>query len=347
MTFKKAEKSQSKLRLGIVGPSGSGKTYSALLIAAGLGGKVAVIDTEHNSAALYADKFNFEVAPLDPPYTPDRYISLLREAEEAGYTVIILDSITHAWAGEGGLLDIHDKVSQASASKNTYMAWRTVTPMHNKFIEAMLSSPCHIIATIRAKQDYALITDSNGKTQVRKLGLAPIQREGMDYEFTTVFDISIEHIATASKDRTSLFDTPDVGSMPFKVGKDTGEKLKVWLTSGIVPPVKEPETPPIEDVPDSFDTPVPPTDTDLGLEEVHTGNAYNDLKVELMAYCKARKLEPPVLLEEITAFIDANNQTVKGVKSFNDLKKDGKLANVALGKLRAIKKKIKKAAGAK
>ncbi len=347
MTFKKAEKSQSKLRLGIVGPSGSGKTYSALLIASGLGDRVAVIDTEHNSAALYADKFNFEVAPLDPPYTPDRYISLLREAEESGYNVIILDSITHAWAGEGGLLDIHDKVSQASTSKNTYMAWRTVTPMHNKFIEAMLSSPCHLIATIRAKQDYALITDNNGKTQVRKLGLAPIQREGMDYEFTTVFDISVEHVATASKDRTSLFDTPESGSVPFKIDKSTGAKLSKWLTSGVVPPVKESEAPPLEDVPDSFDTPASPTDIDLGLEEVHTGNAYNDLKVELMAYCKARKLEPPALLEEITTFIDTTNGVVKGVKSFNDLKKDGKLAGVALGKLRAIKKQIKEKAGVK
>lgn len=334
--FKKAEKSQSKLRLGIVGPSGSGKTFSALLIAAGLGGKVAVIDTEHHSASLYAELISFDVAPLDPPYTPNRYISLLREAEQAGYSVIIIDSISHAWAGEGGLLDIHDKVTKASKSGNSFLAWRTVSPIHNQFIDAMLSSPCHIIATMRTKQDYVIGTSDNGKQEVKKIGLAPIQREGMDFEFTLIFDLSIEHIATAGKDRTQLFDTPNAGNMPFKINKGTGEKLIKWLTSGIVPPIKEPEAPPIEDMPDNFEP-----SGKQGLEEVHTGNAYNDLKVELMAYCKAQHLEAPALLEEITTFIDVNNEVVKGVKSFNDLKKDGKPASVALGRLRAMKKKIK------
>ena len=227
--FKKAERKQAKLRLGLVGPAGSGKTYSALEMAQGLGSKIAVIDTERGSASLYSHLVEFDVAEMEPPYTIAKYIQYLQAAEEAGYDVIIIDSITHAWAGEGGLLDEVDK--RASANRgNSFTAWRDVTPMHNRFIDAMLNCKTHLIVTMRSKTEYVLETNSAGKQVPKKVGMAPIQRDGMDYEFTTVFDISHDHIATASKDRTSLFD-----GLAFTPSKETGLELRGWLESGEPP----------------------------------------------------------------------------------------------------------------
>lgn len=227
--FRKAERKKAKLRLGLAGPAGAGKTYSALLIAQGLGDKIALIDTEHGSGELYSHLCDYDVATLSAPYTPDRYIALIKEAEKAGYRTIIIDSISHAWAGEGGLLDIHDKI--ARTQNNSFSAWREVTPKHNALVEAMLQSQCHIIATMRSKQEYTISTDDRGRTQVKKLGLAPVQREGMEYEFTVFLELSLEHLAIATKDRTSLFD----GNQPFVPAIETGRTLLEWLESGIDP----------------------------------------------------------------------------------------------------------------
>lgn len=241
LQIRKAERRKAKLRLGLVGPSGSGKTYSALLLAKGLGGRIGLIDTEHGSGELYAHLADYEVIQLDPPFTIARYCEAigLFEKEFNGNGTIILDSISHAWASEGGLLDKHGRLE--ASGKNSYMAWREVTPDHNRFIERMLQSPCHIIATLRAKQDYFIEKDKDGKSVPRKIGLAPVQREGMDYEFTLVLDIAADsHIAHASKDRTDLFvDWYD------KVTPDTGKKLLEWLESGTDTPVPQPAVPSI------------------------------------------------------------------------------------------------------
>lgn len=229
MLFKKAERKQAKLRLGLVGPAGSGKTYSALEVAQGIGSKIAVIDTERGSASLYSHLVDFDVAEMEPPYTIPKYIQYLKAAEEAGYDVIIIDSITHAWAGEGGLLEEVDKRTSANRG-NSFTAWRDVTPMHNRFIDAMLNCKTHIIVTMRSKTEYVLETNAAGKQVPKKVGMAPIQRDGMDYEFTVVFDISHDHIATASKDRTSLFD-----GLAFTPSKKTGLQLREWLESGEPP----------------------------------------------------------------------------------------------------------------
>jgi len=232
--FRKAERKKVKLRLGLTGPAGSGKTYSALLIAKGIGGKVALIDTEHGSGELYADMMEYDVAPLSPPFTPQRYIELIGHAGEAGYTTLIIDSLSHAWSGEGGILDMHDKAS--SATRNSFSAWREVTPHHNALVEAILQSPLHVIATMRTKTGYE-VTQENGKTKIVKLGLQPIQREGMEYEFTVVFDLSIDnHVATAAKDRTSLFD-----GQHFVPSIETGKALVEWLESGVDPAEKSRE----------------------------------------------------------------------------------------------------------
>lgn len=224
VTFKPAARKQAKMRLAIAGPSGSGKTYSALLIARGLvgpEGKIAVIDTERGSASLYADLTPFDVCELAPPFTPERYIEAIRAAEAAGYDAIIIDGLSHAWAGPGGVLDLHD--AAAAKEKNSYTAWRLVTPRHNDLVDAMLQSKCHIITTMRSKTEYAQV-EEGGKKKVVKLGMAPVQRDGMEYEFTVFLDLDASHNAVASKDRTSLFD-----GQIFRPDESTGRKLREWL----------------------------------------------------------------------------------------------------------------------
>ena len=220
MTFQKATKTNSKLRLAITGTAGSGKTYGALLIAQGLGGNIAMIDTENGSGNVYADLCDYDICNLSAPYDPRRYVQCIREAEQAGYNVIIIDSISHEWNGEGGCLDLHTK--ESAGGKNSFAAWAKVTPLHNFFLQAILASSCHIIATIRSKADYII----NDNRQVQKVGIAPIQRDGVEFEFGTVFDVNDKHLAIVSKDRTRLF--PDT---PFKITPDIGAKLRLWLNN--------------------------------------------------------------------------------------------------------------------
>jgi len=225
--IRKAERKKAKLRLGVAGPSGSGKTYSALLLAFGLGEKVGLIDTEHGSGDLYAHLGDYDIIQIEAPYTVAKYLEALNAFEDAGYDVIIIDSLTHAWAGDGGLLDKQGKIAEADPRGNSYTAWRKVTPEHNALVEAMLACSCHLIATVRSKQEYSQEKDEKGKTVVRKLGMAPVQREGMEYEFTVFLDLGMDHAATASKDRTSLFD-----GQYLKLDGKVSKKLLAWLNTG-------------------------------------------------------------------------------------------------------------------
>ena len=219
--FKKAHRSKAKLRLAIAGPSGAGKTYSALLIASGIVPleKVAVIDTESGSADLYADLGGYSTVTINP-------------AEAAGFELIIIDSLSHAWSGEGGLLDQQGKAADSKYKGNSWAAWREITPLHNQLVETMLHTPLHVIVTMRSKTEY-IQTDVNGRKQIQKVGMAPIQRDGIEYEFTTVFDLSQNHTATVSKDRTKLFD-----GQYFTPTADCGKALLQWLNAGA--PVTEP-----------------------------------------------------------------------------------------------------------
>lgn len=238
MEFRKVKRAKAKLRMGIAGPSGAGKTYSALLVARGLAewDRVAIVDTENGSADLYEHLGAYSVLTLAPPYDPQKYIDAIQAAEKNGFEVLILDSLTHAWAMEGGLLDQHDKATQSKKHNgNSYAAWRDITPKHNALVEAILQSKIHIIATVRSKQAYEQVKDENGKTKVIKIGLAPVQREGMEYEFTVFLDLSAEHIATTSKDRTGLFD-----GQYFKPSEETGRLLQTWLETGEALPVPPP-----------------------------------------------------------------------------------------------------------
>ena len=226
--FQKATRKQAYLRLALTGPSGAGKTYSALLLAKGLGGNIAFIDTEHGSGSLYSDLVDFDVVSLEAPFSPERYIEAIDAAIEEGYGVLIIDSITHEWNGKGGILEIVDTVTKASNSKNSYFAWGEATPRHNAFIEKILQSPIHVIAAMRSKQDF-ILTEVRGKQVPKKVGLAPIQREGMEYEFTSVLDLTQgSNLATVSKDRTRIW-----GIDPFLVTEEDGQKLIEWLNSGV------------------------------------------------------------------------------------------------------------------
>lgn len=225
MELRQAARKQAKIKLALQGPSGSGKTMSALLLANGITdySKIAVIDTENHSADLYAHLGEYNVLQLSKPFTPERYIKAIEVCENAGMEVIVIDSITHEWDGSGGILNIH-----GAMAGNTFTNWNKVTPRHNAFVQKILQSDCHIISTIRTKTDYTL-TDRNGKMVPEKVGLKGITRDGMDYEFTIVFDLDIKHMAKASKDRTGLFmDQPeDIITPSF------GKKILEWCNSGI------------------------------------------------------------------------------------------------------------------
>lgn len=232
--FKKAERKSTKLKIALTGPSGSGKTMSALLLARGLGGKVAVIDTENGSASLYANMkegplagFEFDTLELSPPFTPDKYVQAIESAEKGGYNVLVIDSITHAWAGEGGLLEQKAQLDSRPGS-NSYTNWGPINKKENAFKNAWLHSTVHILSTMRSKQDYILEANDKGKQAPKKVGMAPVQRDGIEYEFTTVFDIAMNHEAEVSKDRTGLF-----ADKIFKITPATGELFNEWLAGAV------------------------------------------------------------------------------------------------------------------
>lgn len=227
MKLTKATRKKVKLRLGLSAVSGGGKTYSALLLAKGLVGdlsKVAVIDTENGSASLYAHLGEFSTIELSAPYTPERYIEAIQACEAAEIECIIIDSITHEWDGKGGVIDISN-----SMTGNSFTNWAKLTPRHQAFIDAILQSPCHIITTVRRKQDYEMTKDSSGKTKVEKAGLKEVTREGFEYELTVNFNLDEKHNCTASKDRTGLFmDKPQ-----FTISEATGKTIIEWCESGV------------------------------------------------------------------------------------------------------------------
>lgn len=233
LQISKAQKSQVPLKLALTGTSGSGKTYSGLVIAFSIGEKVLVVDTENKSASLYADKFLFDTIQVEPPFTPQTVTDAIELAVKHGYDTVVFDSLSHYWAGTGGLLQQKEALD-ATGKGNGYTNWAKMTPMQEKMVDAILQSKLNIIATMRSKQDY-VIENVNGKNVPKKVGLAPVQRDGLEYEFTTVFDMSNKGMAVASKDRTGLWSD----TIPFMVTSEVGKKIKEWCNSGI--PAPEPQ----------------------------------------------------------------------------------------------------------
>ncbi len=258
--IRKAERKKAKLRLAISAPSGAGKTMGSLLLAFGMmrraypnlteqeiWDKIGFMDTEEGSGELFVGVEKHGVLIREFPYSrisnnydPVKYIETIHAFEKSGVEVIIGDSLTHAWAGAGGILEKHGKATDADKNKNSYTAWRSVTPQHDALVGAILHSPCHFIGTLRSKVEYAMQTGISGKQQVVKLGMAPIQREGMEYEFTVFFDIDSNSVARATKDRTDMFSMVNaarvVEKKEFTITPQIGMDLMDWLNRGAEPP---------------------------------------------------------------------------------------------------------------
>lgn len=228
MQLQNASRKKAKMKLGLQSPSGGGKTMSALLIAFGLCGdwsRIAVIDTENNSADLYAHLGAFKTLSLEPPYSPERYCEGINICLEAGIEVIVIDSTSHEW---DNLLDYH-----SSLTGNSFTNWAKVTPRHEAFVNKILQSNAHFICTIRSKQEYVL-SEKNGKHVPEKVGMKGVQRDTLEYEFTVVLELDMKHLAKASKDRTGLF----TGKPEFVPTIETGRAIAEWCNKGEdVPPL--------------------------------------------------------------------------------------------------------------
>jgi len=227
MQLQQTQRHKVKLRLGISGASGFGKTYSALQLAYGMTSnwsKIAVIDTENASASLYSDLGNFNVLNLFPSFSPEQYIEAIEICEKSNMEVVIIDSITHEWQGAGGCLQIHEQLG------GRFQDWARVKPRHQKFIDKILQSKCHIITTTRRKTDYSLDVGSNGKSKVVKHGTKEITSEGFEYELSVNFELMNEnHLCKVSKDRTNLFQ----GKPEFIITSAIGKQLKAWCNQGV------------------------------------------------------------------------------------------------------------------
>ncbi len=257
MAFKKAERFLTNPTIAITGPTGSGKTFSGLRLAAGIAkamnGRFAVIDAENGSASLYSEHFDFDTLNLTPPFTTEKYIAAIHEAEKAGYVALLCDSITHAWAGEGGLLEQKAQLD-ARPGSNHWTNWNPIKAKDLKFKSCYLhSSIPFFIATMRSKMEYAQ-SEEGGKKKVQKVGMAPVQSDGIEYEFSVVLDVAMNHEAEVSKDRTHLFDKKPI----FQITEETGELLVAWRNSGKVkqnppPPAAHPPDEPQQHPEETFD----------------------------------------------------------------------------------------------
>lgn len=325
--LKKAQRKKAKLKIGVAGASGSGKTFSSLLLAFGLlkgenpsmsdseiWDKIAIIDSENGSGELYVGYEigglkigDYNAVTLTSPFTPDKYIDALKVCKDAGILLAIIDSTSQLWAGQGGLLETQGNVSKRTG--NSYTAWREITPQYNLFVDTMLQIDMHIIATMRSKTEYIQEKDEKGRTTVRKVGMSPIQRDGMEYEFTTFLDIDADHQAFGSKDRTGIVD-----QKYFKVTPETGIQLAKWLEGG-----------------ESVDAPT----TVIAIskaEEIKADEPANLKKVldEITETFK-QKIEQKIDKEVIYAAIMKENDNNKNYLSIKELAKAQNILNIVRG----------------
>ena len=227
---RQATREQLKARVALDGPSGSGKTWTSLewaSVLAGDDGKPLHIDTEHGSASLYADRFDFDTLRWDPPYDLDELADTIRDAGNQ-YPVIVVDSWSHFWEGEGGTLDTADAAGQRSGG-NSFAGWKVATPKLRHLIDTILASPAHVIVTMRTKTEWVLEPDARGKMVPRRVGTAPVMRQGIEYEFTLVGDLDLEHRLVVTKSRCAPL--ADAVVQPGRAS-DAAETFAGWLNSG-------------------------------------------------------------------------------------------------------------------
>ena len=218
--FVKATKKQARARIALQGPGGSGKTWTALELASGLGVKVAVIDSERGSASKYSDRFAFDVLELET-FGPEKYMEAIQAAEREGYDVIVIDSLSHAWSGKDGVLERVDR-------KGGFAGWKDVTPLQNRLTDTILSCKAHVIATLRVKTEYAIEENSRGKMAPRKIGLAPVQKDGLEYEFDVVASLDANNNLSVEKTRCDALH----GRTWTRQNPEIVQILKAWLTDG-------------------------------------------------------------------------------------------------------------------
>lgn len=281
MLIRKAERKKAKLRLGISGASGSGKTWSALEIAKGMGGKIGMIDTEAGRGELYGSDFDYDIIRLEAPYSSDRYIQAIKLFEKAGYDILIIDSLSHAWNGPGGVLSTVD-AGGGWFAKGGQMG----TVQQNALMHSIITSNMHIITTLRAKTEYAIEKDDRGKNVPRKVGLTPTQRDGVEYEFTVFMNMDQNHFATITKDNTKMYDQQFI-----KPSEEMGRKLIEWLNSGVD----------VLDLKDNFINVVLPD----ALEHLLQCETLDELKKEFTDFTRQYAKEFPDLMQ---TFVDAKDK---------------------------------------
>jgi hypothetical protein len=231
----KAVRYQVPVKVALIGPSGSGKTKSALILCKGFGGKTVLVDTENKRGLAYADLYDYSYVQFDAPYNPERYVEVINYAVGQGAKNLILDSASHEWIGEGGCLELQRKITQASASKNSYVAWNTITPRHDSFINAIIRCPINLIVCLRGKDEYILSGDEGSKKAPKKVGVGAQTRDGLEYECTVTFIIDAEsHFATVSKDFEGMFKDPGL------ITEEYGHRLASWAGSAEVRPTPAP-----------------------------------------------------------------------------------------------------------
>lgn len=237
-SFRPATRRQLKLRMALDGPSGAGKTYTALRLAFALAPnrRIAVIGTEGSESDDAAEKYVGEADPDHPgqtwqfdlmhltSFSPSEYAAAIEEAGRRSYELVIVDSLSHAWEGKDGALDLKDR-----KGGNSFTAWKDITPMHRRMIDSILNSPCHVIATMRSKTEYVLEKNDQGKDVPRKVGTAPIQRSGMEYEFDVYGSLDWSHIMTVTKTRCRAID----GQIVAKPGAAFMQPIIAWLQTGV------------------------------------------------------------------------------------------------------------------
>ena len=319
-SFRKAVKYDAKLRFAVCGPSGSGKTYTLLQLATELGGPVALIDTERGSASKYADIFEFDVLELES-YDPQRLIEIIDEARGKGYRVLCIDSLSHFWNGKDGELDKVDRAARRMQTPNSFAAWKQVTPLHNALIDKIVSAPLHILASMRAKTEWILDKDERtGKTVPRKVGLAPVMRDGIEYKFDVCGDMDQENTLVITKSRCPKL----AGGVFAKPGKELADVLKEWLGGAQAEPV---ELEPVEPEP-SEETPMAPIEPKKGGGAVNGVGGLQTVAVlteELTAIWK-RMCSPRGVAQELDALkasIEALAGSTGVAEYFRILRKHG------------------------
>ncbi len=291
MAFKAAVKEKLWGRIALDGPSGGGKSMTAFRIGMGMlppGGRMAVIDTERGSARKYIGEFGieFDVDELQS-FAPQNYVKAINEAAKAKYPVLVIDSASHAWFGEGGLLEQVDDAAKRDTSGNSFTAWKKGTPIQNEFIDAMLSYPGHIIITMRTKMEHVMEKDSKGKTIVRKVGMKAIQRDGMEYEFDIYATVNIEHEMIIDKTRCRIFKDAIIP----EAGPEFAAKYLEWLNTGAERSAAP--APPSPSAPAATVAPAPPPidpqlrgEVETQLSACHTVAALQAVDAKLKAFTK-------------------------------------------------------------